>query len=981
MSQLMPLTYHLTYFQSMFDNLVEVSEDYTWEELTALFSEHRRTDKKNDLGFIAGTFKPPGEATPAKKPGTIDETIPGTVGRYGENVVAMHALCVDYDGGVTIDEVRAQLKGIKHLGYTSYNHLKDGVTHKFRVIIPFTTPCPAEEWKKRHKNFLPIFEGADPSTFMLARIFYAPSTPASEDRITLVWNEDGEAFDWTVIEPEVKQAPQPRITAGERLTDLTDLPYINTTKYGMCKADDLFDLMQEGYKHRINCYRIDDAADRKPGCFVVKRETGIQYFDTDGSKRFFKVLRTLKAPQAVPKSPDLVETIARLRERSRAALASKVENTLVFEEQPTIYELNDRYLPESITRVFPERGIVAIRSPKGSGKTERIADLVKDNKKQHRSTLLIGHRIHLLRNLSERTGLSNYQDQDEGTLAAMSAICLNSLGSRKPTHGPHYDTIIIDESEQVLQALVGEHLKPVRNEVYVAFADYIKHARVVVLLDADLTPGLTLEAIRLLRGDLIDDAAVGIINRFPIGQGRTTYQYADRHHLLRDALKDVADGEKVYYACNSINRATTIARAMETLGKRVLLVTSETGEKEHVRAFIESPAAQAIHYDALVTSPTLSTGVSIDAHNGVHHFTRVYGEFSLNPGTYLDADQALSRVRDETVAHRVWIQANTGADVVAKKAEDILDDYIERHRLSNLALPGSETKLSPEQYTWALLCTTIDTCVSEWSIFKPQQFRFARQELGWTFVSVAPSKAAIEEGKGAFNQHKPLTDGHAENVFDAVVLSYEDYHALTLKKMRTTAEGLAMERYRYTLELEKIGVPFTIENIEKAVKQNLLHSLRFARTHIIKRHDDRVMSDTESRRKNAITFTDVRHDVKRNELLRYLCTSAGLNFAQLHADAATGPVEVSSETLMKVAEAFVARQRECNLFFKSRIKDPTHEKSLVKVWNATIGAQTIPLTSKRVQVDGVKKRHHFIDYEACSLVLKVLDHDINTAVR
>jgi hypothetical protein len=54
---------------------------------------------------------------------------------------------------------------------------------------------------------------------------------------------------------------------------------------------------------------------------------------------------------------------------------------------------------------------------------------------------------------------------------------------------------------------------------------------------------------------------------------------------------------------------------------------------------------------------------------------------------------------------------------------DVLDDYIERHRLSSLVLPGTKYELTKEQYTWALLCTTIDVCVSEWSIYKPQQFR------------------------------------------------------------------------------------------------------------------------------------------------------------------------------------------------------------------------------------------------------------------
>ena len=47
--------------------------------------------------------------------------------------------------------------------------------------------------------------------------------------------------------------------------------------------------------------------------------------------------------------------------------------------------------------------------------------------------------------------------------------------------------------------------------------------------------------------------------------------------------------------------------------------------------------------------------------------------------------------------------------------------------------------------------------------------------------------------------------------------------------------------------------------------------------------------------------------------------------------------------------------------------------SLAKVWNATIGSRTLPLASKRVQVDGEKTRRHFINHEAASLVLEVIN--------
>lgn len=977
--------FHLAFFRSMFDNKVDVQETYAWDDLVQLFSEHRRTDQKNDLGFIIGTFKPVGEARQAKKPGQDDPTVtlPGTVGRYAENIIAMDALCVDYDGGASIEDVRAQLAGITHLGYTSYNHLKDGKTQKFRVVIPFSTPCPIAEWDARSKGFLALFPGADPVTFSTARIFYAPSTPAREKRPTLTWSNAGEAFDWTEVEPEKAHAPSPRVVSvGPRVTN--ELPWIRTKKYGNTQANDLFDLMNEGYQHRLSCYRIDDAADSKAGCFVVKTADGLRYHDNNGDRRFIRVLRsvvekpteeptaklTFKSGKNVPSS-----AIDQLRAKNLVKYEEvrkhHTHRTLVFEtehDRPLLTELSERYLPDDVLWLAPERGVLAIRSPKGSGKTERLADLVAQNKRHQRSTLLIGHRVHLLRNLTERTKLDNYQDLEEGFLTAYSAVCLNSLASR--SYGPSYDTVIIDESEQVLQTLIGDHLKGIRNEVFIAFHEHIKNARLVVVLDADLSP-LTLEVLRLLRAEHPDERAVGVINTYPIGANRTTRHYMDRYHLLHDAIEAALDGEKVYYATNSINRATTVARIMETLGKEVLLVTSETGEKEHVRAFIEHPAAEAIKYDVLVTSPTLSTGVSIDAYKGKHHFTRVYGEFGLNPGTFLDADQALSRVRDETIPHNVWIQANTG-DVSARSEAEFYEEYCAKHRLSLLAIDGVAPPLSAGQRTWAYLCAAVEARVAEWSIYKPQQFRKLRSDAGWTIESVVLNKTKKEEGHGVYVEHDQLTDGHAQNVVAARQIDGDEYETLLKRKQRNQAEHLSMERYRYELELKKIAEPFTLENVQKAIQQNLFSSLRWAREHVLHDDNQRRTNDRIERQSNPITFTDPKHRTKIHELLEKLTTPGKINYAHLQRQTLQGTVEVTEAMLESVAQAFAANERECRLFFKSRIKDPLNRENYAKVWNNTLGKLSLPLKVLRVQKNGVRVRRYFIDAEKTDLSLRII---------
>src|ERR1700690_3260146 len=108
-------------------------------------------------------------------------------------------------------------------------------------------------------------------------------------------------------------------------------------------------------------------------------------------------------------------------------------------------------------------------------------------------------------------------------------------------------------------------------------------------------------------------------------------------HLLADALSAAEQGHKVFITCNSRKFATEVDTIVKTMGKTSLLVTAHTNEMPDTTAFILEPEEQSKLYDVVVSSPTLSTGVSIEG----GHFTKVFGFFQIRPGTYQDIDQAL----------------------------------------------------------------------------------------------------------------------------------------------------------------------------------------------------------------------------------------------------------------------------------------------------------------------------------------------------
>lgn len=208
------MKFTISFFSSAKDNKVDESTTFEkdWSEIVEDLTTLQVSETKNDLGFVIGKFQM--DKTIAK-PVVYDEgldtehVVPGTIRRCVDNLLEVHALCLDYDGGATIEDAIKDLEGFRYLAYTSHSHLKDGVTEKFRVIIPLTEPCPSEEWTLRRDSISDIFDGIDKSTTDRARIFFMHSCPEERQHLALSWSQDGEAFDWKILprkEPFVQVA-------------------------------------------------------------------------------------------------------------------------------------------------------------------------------------------------------------------------------------------------------------------------------------------------------------------------------------------------------------------------------------------------------------------------------------------------------------------------------------------------------------------------------------------------------------------------------------------------------------------------------------------------------------------------------------------------------------------------------------------------------------------------------------------------------
>jgi hypothetical protein len=130
-------------------------------------------------------------------------------------------------------------------------------------------------------------------------------------------------------------------------------------------------------------------------------------------------------------------------------------------------------------------GILLIKSPKGSGKTQSLKRLLSGQT----SVLLVGHRRALIKQSCGQLGLMCYlDDADYAVQHSWFGICLDSLARVPPM--ARYDVLVLDESEQLLAHFLSEthdrHEGVGRDRLFTELRHRVRQAKSVIALDADL---------------------------------------------------------------------------------------------------------------------------------------------------------------------------------------------------------------------------------------------------------------------------------------------------------------------------------------------------------------------------------------------------------------------------------------------------------------------------------------------------------------
>jgi hypothetical protein len=302
--------------------------------------------------------------------------------------------------------------------------------------------------------------------------------------------------------------------------------------------------------------------------------------------------------------------------------------------------------------------LIGIKSPKGTGKTESIAQIVAKAPSGTR-VIILTHREQLGQDLARRYGLP-YRTElgscQEGTELGY-VLCVDSLhGNATPPFKPddwHGAWVIIDEAEQVFwHVLNSSTCQGNRAAILQTLTALLINSDRVFLADADLSR-ISLDYAKNLLEEPVQPYV--ILNEYRPDTARPLFLYESQSALFSKVLTFIENGDRVIIHCGAQEiKSKWGTQNLESLlsqrfpEKSILIIDAESvSTPNHPAQGVMGRLNEVLpQYDIVITSPTLETGVSID----IKHFDKViaFGSGVQTVGAFC---QTLARVRDDIPRH------------------------------------------------------------------------------------------------------------------------------------------------------------------------------------------------------------------------------------------------------------------------------------------------------------------------------------------
>ena len=670
-------------------------------------------------------------------------------------------------------------------------------------------------------------------------------------------------------------------------------------------------------------------------------------------------------------------------------------------------------IPEIKMRLELNEGMTFVKSPKGTNKTGVLEAFVAECKRQHHGVLMIGHRRSLLQSVADRLKLDCYFVVDEGSggvnpyrnnridqqidvdsalqfpmdieedsTGATSnsttyqfvkptrhyAVCLDSLGELETTDRDRkYEVIVIDEAEQVFAHLVGDTIKDKRQDVFAKLAYYMRNARHVVLLDADMNL-ISMDTVMEIFAEKPATPVRFIVNQPELKPG-TINMYGNRGHLAQVLIDRLRQGKKIFIATNSKKKAFELEKLVLANAplSRVAVVTADNTQTTAVQNLLKNIVHKLEHeLEVLIASPAIGTGIDITFKDASGHSQSVvdcvFGFFEGNIVTHFDIDQQLLRVRHPREVH-VWIDVRpmnyeTDVDCIKHELQKSVQKtaYLLRYEDADgqpvFADDGGLVNI------WARVLASSRGSKNQLA----KLFTDLRMQDGWCVKDVLHDSAAAASGKTEMATAKESRlQEREQRLLEAEPISPDEAKELQSRDDRgvalTEAERSALERHKIEDfyggdDISPALIAFDAEGrTRQSVKR--LECLTSNLTWF-------ANSDVDELNKNVLAF-DRRRNLVQRDILEAAFEAAGI--FDVETREFKTDVMVASGDLESFLTVVESKGAEIEAMFgtplySDRTRMPVHQ---LKGLLALVGLDLV--LAETVQKDGKKTRRYAMEAE------------------
>jgi hypothetical protein len=306
-------------------------------------------------------------------------------------------------------------------------------------------------------------------------------------------------------------------------------------------------------------------------------------------------------------------------------------------------------VPDTLT-IADTAKLICLKSPKGTGKTHLLEQIVNQATKEGKWVLLLTHRIQLGEALCQRVGLpylTEIKTVEYGTILGY-GLCIDSL---HPKSGARFDAdnwqdgiVIIDEAEQVIWHLLNSATcASERVEILTQFKNLIQNNLSgdgkVYLADADLSD-VSIDYIRSLASFHVEPFVIVNDWKPPIEQRWTIHNYEEKNpaRLVRDLVNHIQAGGRPFISCSAQKlKSKWGTQNLESYLElkfpdlKILRIDSETvADPDHPAYGCIAHLNEILpRYDIAIASPSIETGVSIECERTDNCYSEVPMAFQL----------------------------------------------------------------------------------------------------------------------------------------------------------------------------------------------------------------------------------------------------------------------------------------------------------------------------------------------------------------